>query len=611
MGLMQGQRVPALRTDSDMISALPFTLVDLANAYAKGLRPAEVVTEAYARLDAADDPGILLHRADALALAEATALGLPDGRRLWGVPFVVKDNIDVAGMPTTAACPDLSYMATEDAFVVARLRAAGAIVLGKANLDQFATGLVGVRTPGPAPRNALDPALVPGGSSSGSAVAVARGIAAFSLGTDTAGSGRVPAALNALVGLKPTLGTLSASGMIPACRTLDTMSIFAHSVADAWAVFGVAAAVDPDDAYSRAAATGPLVATPDLRIGVPDAGSLQVFGDRVQAADFRATVADLAATGAVVEEIDFAPFYAVAAMLYEGAWLAERVAAVGPRLTNAPDTLHPVTRAILEPGLRLTAVDAFQGFYRLETLRKDCLRAMAGVDVLCVPTIPYFVTLDEIAADPIGPNARLGTYTNFVNLLDLCGIAVPTGDRPDGRPGSVTILARGGRDALAASVAAGLEAGRMGATGWIRPAKAALPEMALPDEVALAVCGAHMTGLPLNRELTSLGARLIRTCRTAPHYRLHALAGGSPQRPGLVRDPSGAAIAVEVWGLPRAAFGTFIAGVPAPLAIGTVVLEDGSAVKGFVCETAGLAGARDITALGGWRAFLQQAEAVA
>jgi allophanate hydrolase len=268
-----------------------------------------------------------------------------------------------------------------------------------------------------------------------------------------------------------------------------------------------------------------------------------------------------------------------------------------------------VTRAILEPGLRLTAVDAFRGFYRLEDLRQDCLRAMAGVDVLCVPTIPYFVTLDEIAADPIGPNARLGTYTNFVNLLDLCGIAVPTGDRADGRPGSVTILARGGRDALAASVAAGLETGRMGATGWARPAPGRLPAAALPDEIALAVCGAHMTGLPLNRELTRLGARLIRRCRTAPHDRLHALAGGPPRRPGLVRDPAGAAIAVEVWGLPQAAFGSFIAGVPSPLAIGTVVLEDGSPVKGFVCETAGLAGAIDITELGGWRGYLQQVEA--
>lgn len=595
-----------------MIRSLPFTLSGLARAYAGGLHPADVVTEAFARLDAAGDPGILLHRAEASALAAAAALDRPDGRPLWGVPFVVKDNIDVAGMPTTAACPDLSYVPATDAFVVARLRAAGAIVLGKANLDQFATGLVGVRTPGPAPRNALDPALVPGGSSSGSAVAVAHGIAAFSLGTDTAGSGRVPAALNSLVGLKPTLGTLSASGLIPACRTLDTISIFAQSVADAWAVYEVAAAFDPGDAYSRVAATGPLVSASRLRVGVPDAASLRTFGDGAQEAHFRATVERLCADGATVDEIDFTPFYAVAAMLYEGAWLAERVAAVGARLTERPETLHPVTRAILEPGLRLSAVDAFRGFYRLQDLRAACRQAMAGLDLLCVPTIPNFVALDEIAADPIGPNARLGTYTNFVNLLDLCGIAVPTGDRPDGRPGSVTLLAPAGRDGLAASVAAGLEAGRMGATGWTRPACPALPVIAAPDEIALAVCGAHLSGLPLNRELTRLGARLIRACRTAPEYRLFALSGGPPQRPGLVRDTgTGAAIAVEVWGLPRKAFGAFLAGVPAPLAIGTVRLEDGSTVNGFLCETAGLSGATDITALGGWRAHLAQAEAVA
>jgi allophanate hydrolase len=594
-----------------MTSALIFTLSGLRDAYTQGVRPVDVVAEAFARLEAADDSGIFLHEAKTKALAEAAALGQPDGRPLWGVPFVVKDNIDVAGMPTTAACPDHSYIAETDAFVVARLRAAGAIVLGKTNLDQFATGLVGVRTPGPAPRNAIDPLMVPGGSSSGSAVAVARGIAAFSLGTDTAGSGRVPAALNALVGLKPTIGTLSASGMIPACRTLDTISIFAHSVADAWAVFEVSAAVDPDDAYSRAANTGPLVAASAVRIGVPDATSLRTFGDTVQITDFRASVERLRATGAVVEEIDFAPFYAVAAMLYEGAWLAERVAALGTRLTEAPETLHPVTREILQPGLALTAADAFRGFYRLQALRGDCIRAMAGLDLLCVPTIPSFVTLDEIAADPIGPNARLGTYTNFVNLLDMCGIAVPTGARTDGHPGSVTLLAPAGRDALAASVAMGLEAGRMGATDWTRLAPITLPKAAMPDEIALAVCGAHMTGLPLNGELTRLGARFIRACSTASSYRLHALAGGPPQRPGLIRDPSGAPIAVEVWGLPRTAFGNFIAGIPSPLAIGTVALEDGSTVKGFLCETAGLQGATDITHLGGWRAWLAQQRAVA
>lgn len=590
-----------------MIATLPFTIADLAIAYADGLSPVAVVDEAFARLAAADDPGIFLHMDPQAARAAARALGpRPDGRPLWGIPFVVKDNIDVAGMPTTAACPDAAYLPETDAFVVARLREAGAIVLGKTNLDQFATGLVGVRTPGPVPRNALDPALVPGGSSSGSAVAVARGIAAFGLGTDTAGSGRVPAALNSIVGLKPTLGTLSARGMIPACRTLDTISVFAQTVAEAWAIYRVAARPDPEDAYSRPAPDGPLVAVPRVRIGVPDATTLALC-DPEQAEDFRATTARLAALGLEVAEIDFAPFLAVARMLYEGAWLAERVAAVGARLTEAPQTLHPVTRAILEPGLGLTAVDAFLGAYRLQALKAEALRAMEGCHALAVPSVPGEVTLEQIAADPIGPNARLGTFTNFVNLLDLCGIAVPTGDRPDGRPGGITVLAPAFRDSLAAGIAVGIEGGRMGATGHLRIPNP-LPADALPDEIALAVCGAHMTGLPLNGELTALGARFLRACLTAPGYRLHALSGGPPRRPGLVRDPEeGAAIAVEVWALPRKALGAFVAGIPAPLCIGSVSLEDGSVVKGFLCETAGLSGASEITHLCGWRAFLAEA----
>ncbi len=585
-----------------MVSDLPFTIDALTHAYAQGLRPDDVVAEAFARLEAADDPGIFLHIDRAAAMAQAKAMTRPDGRPLWGVPFAVKDNIDVAGMPTTAACPDAAFLPAGDAFVVARLRAAGAIVIGKTNLDQFATGLVGTRTPHPVPRNALDPSMVPGGSSSGSAVAVARGIVAFALGTDTAGSGRVPAALNAIVGLKPTVGTLSATGMIPACRTLDTISVFAQTVADAWMVYGAAAAVDPADGFSRPAALGPLAQVHSLRVGVPDAASLATC-EPAQVAALRLTADTLRSRGADVIGIDMAPFLAVARMLYEGAWLAERVAAVGDRLTAAPDTLHPVTRAILEPGLSLTAVDAFRGFYRLKDLQRDCMATLAELDVMAVPSIPGFVTRDAIAADPVAPNAWLGTFTNFVNLLGMCGVAVPTGDRSDGRPGGVTILAQGGRDALAASVAAGIEAGRMGATGWTRPPVTLAPG-ALPDEIALVVCGAHMSGLALNHELTTRGARFIRACRTAPEYRLHALAGGPPARPGLVRDSDGAAIAVEVWGLPRQQMGGFLAGIPAPLSIGTVRLQDGTSAHGFLCEPAGLTGARDITSHGGWRAWL-------
>ena len=592
-----------------MIEELPFTLEALRQAYAEGLKPADVVAEAFRRLDAVGDPGIFIHQAREAALGDAVALDVPDERPLWGIPFAIKDNIDVAGMPTTAGCPDSTYDATDDAFVVARLRRAGAIAIGKTNLDQFATGLVGVRTPYPMPRNALDPTLVPGGSSSGSSVAVSHGIVCFSLGSDTAGSGRVPAALNGIVGLKPTLGSLSASGMLPACRTLDTISIFAQTVADAWSVHGISAGHDPSDVYSKHVPTGDLFEASKVTLGVPDNNSLITFGDAVQAANFHATVGRLQASGATIHELDFTPFYAVARMLYEGAWLAERVAAVGPRLKERPETLHPTTRSILEPGLSLSAVDAFEGFYRLEKLRRECQTALDGVDALCVPTIPTVVSLSEIAADPIGPNARLGTYTNFVNLLDMCGIAVPTGERSDGRPGSVTILARAGRDALCASVASGLERGRMGATSWRRGAPVSLAAQAGADEIAVAVCGAHMSGLPLNRELTERGGRLIRACRTAPAYRLHALAGGPPFRPGLVRAQGGTSISLEVWALPRHAFGDFIVGVPSPLAIGTVELEEGTQVKGFLCEVAGLTGATDITHLGSWRAYLAERNA--
>ena len=450
---------------------------------------------------------------------------------------------------------------------------------------------------------------MPGGSSSGSAVAVARGIATFALGTDTAGSGRVPAALNGIVGLKPTLGALSATGMVPACRTLDTISIFAMTVADVWEVFDTAAGFDPHDAYSRKLPKPRFASPPPaLRIGVPNPATLETFGDTVQADHFHSTLEKLRAIGATLVEMDFEPFYAVASMLYEGAWVAERVAAVGPRLTKAPDTLHPTTRAILEPGLKLTAVDAFQGTYRLKALARACEEQLAKIDALCVPTIPTFVTMAEIAADPVGPNSRLGTYTNFVNLLDMCGIAVRAGARADGRPGSVTFLAAAGRDGLCAALAASVEAGRLGATDWSRPPAPLFMADVGPDEIALAVCGAHMSGLPLNRELTSRGARFLRACRTAPVYGLHALAGGPPARPGLVRRSGGGdAIELEVWALPKERFGDFIAGVPAPLCIGTVALGDGTLVKGFLCESQGLSGSTDITGFGGWRAYLDTA----
>ena len=592
-------------------AALAFDIPGLHAAYAAGLSPAEVIAEAYRRILEADDPGIFLHlRPEAEAVAEAAALPPfdPVAMPLWGVPFAVKDNIDLAGAPTTAACPAYAYAPEVDAVCVAALRAAGAIPLGKTNLDQFATGLVGVRTPHPVPRNALDPEIVPGGSSSGSAVAVARGLVSFALGTDTAGSGRVPAALNNIVGLKPSLGAISGTGVVPACRTLDTVSIFALTVPDAWAAFRAAALFDADDPFSRRLPAPPLSAPPPvLTVGVPDAATREFFGDAMQAESFAAALARLEADGARVLELDFTPFFEVAKMLYEGAWVAERMTVVEDLLREDPEALHPVTRRIISAADRLSAADAFRGIYRLAELKRRAEPLLDRVDLLCAPSIPTFCTVADLEADPVGPNARLGTYTNFVNLMDLCGIAVPTDPRRDGRPGSVTLLARAGRDALTAAVADRLHraaAPAMGAIGRDLPPATPPAPRAGPEEIALAVVGAHMSGLPLNHELTSRGGRFLEAAWTAPDYRLFALAGGPPARPGLLRAEGGAAIALEVWALPPEGFARFVAAVPPPLSIGTVRLEDGRTVKGFLVEAAGVAGAEDVTAAGGWRAHL-------
>jgi allophanate hydrolase len=592
------------------IENLPFTLPSLKSAYAGGLKPEAVIAEVYRRIRLADDPGIFIHLPDEAEVASAAAAlgGYDAGKPLWGVPFAVKDNIDVADMPTTCACPDFAYKPDADAFVVAKLKEAGAIVIGKTNLDQFATGLVGVRTPYPAPRNAIDPEIVPGGSSGGSGVVVARGIVSFSLGTDTAGSGRVPAALNNIVGLKPSLGSLSATGMVPACRTLDTISVFALTVDDAFTAFSAACHYDADDAYSKRFAPMNLtVPAKRLTIGVPDAKTRLFFGDEAQAASFAAACTALTKLGHEIVELDFTPLYQVAAMLYEGAWVAERYAATEAIMKARPEIMHPVTRQIIGGAEKLSAADAFKGIYRLADLKRKAEPMLETVDCLCVPTIPRFFTVKDLEADPIGPNSKFGTYTNFVNLLDMAGIAVPVATRGDGRPGSVTLLGKSGEDGALAGIARMLHQGanvKLGATGWTLPAApSAIPGVAA-HEIAVALVGAHMTGLPLNHEIAGRGGRFLFEGRTAPNYRLYALAGGPPKRPGLVRGGDGAPIALEVWAMPLSRFGEFMEGIPSPLGIGTVHLEGGLTVKGFLCESAGLAGAEDITRFGGWRAFM-------
>ncbi|MZR32387.1 allophanate hydrolase [Sneathiella litorea] len=590
---------------------ISFDINSLHRAYADGTHVSEIIAECYRRIEEAADPGIFLKLVDQdAAQGEAEKLGAfdPVTKPLWGIPFVVKDNIDVAGLPTSAACPAYEYDADADAFVVAQLREAGAILIGKTNLDQFATGLVGIRSPYPPPKNAIDPEIVPGGSSSGSGVAVALGLVSFSLGTDTAGSGRVPAALNNIVGLKPTLGALSASGVVPACRTLDTISIFALTVEDAYRAFQSASAYDPLDAYSRETPVNGLQEMrPGFRVGVPTVETREFFGDAVQSNSFDAALAAITALGGEIVEIDFTPFYDIANMLYEGAWVAERFTVIADLLRENPEAILPVTRAIVSKAESLSAADAFCGMYKLQELKRIIAPLINSVDIFCVPSIPTFYSLADLEEDPIGPNARLGTYTNFVNLLDLCGIAVPVTTRTDGRPGSVTLLAKAGKDAVVASLAALLHYRSgvlLGATNWTQPLPPQNNPVVSKDEICLAAVGAHMSGLPLNGELTKLGGRFLKDAKTAPIYRLYSLAGGPPYRPGLVRNKKGTMIDLEIWAIPVKEFGEFIRGIPAPLGIGTVSLSDGTAVNGFICEAAGLEGATDITNFGGWRKFL-------
>jgi allophanate hydrolase len=588
-------------------------LAALSSAYAAGLSPVETVREVFARIAVRGDDHVWIALrpeaevvGEALALVKRRAAGevLP----LFGVPFAVKDNLDVAGLPTTAACPAFAYTPVADAEVVRRLRAAGALVIGKTNLDQFATGLVGVRSPYGAPSSVFNSDYISGGSSSGSAVAVAAGLASFALGTDTAGSGRVPAAFNNLVGWKPTKGLLSTTGLVPACRSLDCVSVFALTCADAAEIAGVVAAYDVADAYARPAPPERPAFPRAFRFGVPRPGQLEFFGDAEAACLFAGAVLRLQALGGVAVEIDFAPFRATADLLYSGPWVAERLAAITPFVDEHPDALHPITAKIIGGARRFDAADAFRAFYRLEELRRVVAPTWDKIDVLLLPTTPTIYTHAELAAEPVLANTRLGTYTNFVNLLDMCGVAVPSGFRSDGLPQGVTLLAPAFADAAVLALGGRLHAalgGKLGGTSApLDPAR--LPPAPVSPAIQLAVVGAHLSGQPLNHQLTSRGATLARSTRTAGDYRLFALANTRPPKPGLVREPgfAGEGIEVEVWSISPAAFGAFTSEVPAPLAIGNLVLADGTSVKGFVCEPAGLAGATDITVYGGWRAYL-------
>jgi allophanate hydrolase len=537
-------------------------------------------------------------REDLVAAAQVIDARVAAGESLplAGVPFAVKDNIDVAGFETTAACPAFAYRPEASATVIERLLAAGALCVGKTNLDQFATGLNGTRSPYGSPRNAYNLAYVSGGSSSGSAVAVAAGLVAFALGTDTAGSGRVPAAFQHLIGFKPSKGRWSTGGLVPACRTLDCITVFTDDTADARLVDQVVAGFDQADPYSKALADRPLGRK---TIGVPRRDQRVWFGDNESEYLYDRALEKLAHLAEIVE-IDLAPLQETAQLLYSGPWVAERTAAMTGILADNPGAIDETVRTVVEQGVGMSAVELFNGMYRLAELKRHADTLWTTVDMLAFPTTGTTYRVAELLAAPVSLNSNLGFYTNFVNLLDMAAVAVATGIRANGTGFGITLIGPADSDLAL------LEA----ADRYISTADLpSLPPLDLEGKmqtVKLAVVGAHLKDMPLHWQLTSREAKFVGAFDTAPTYRLYAMAESVPPKPALVHSEDGEAIALEVYELGVAEFGSFVVEVPPPLAIGTVTLADGSTVKGFVAEPRALTNAEDITRLGGWRAYIAQ-----
>lgn len=585
-------------------------IASLRQRYQSGeLTPLKLVEDLLDRMAGEDTHHIWISRLDADALRSyAHKLEGQDiaSLPLYGIPFAIKDNIDLVGVPTTAGCPEYAYTPKQHATVVQRLIDAGAIPLGKTNLDQFATGLNGTRSPYGACRNAFNPDFISGGSSSGSAVAVALGLASFSLGTDTAGSGRVPAAFNNLVGHKPSCGALSTRGVVPACRSLDAVSIFTLTAEDAERVLAVATGFDAEDEYSRPLAPHgfDFGRAAGFRFGVPLQKDLEFFGNAEAEGLFGVAVARMQALGGTAVAVDLAPFLATARLLYGGPWVAERYLAIRDFFDAQPDKVFPPVREIIAGGRDISAADTFAHLYKLRAFKRTCDAVWNDIDVVLTPTAGTIYRIDEMQADPICLNANLGYYTNFMNLLDLAAIAVPAGFQRDGLPFGVTLIAPPHQDGPLLHLASKMQqalGGKLGAAAHALPP--AVPLNLLPDgQVRVAVVGAHLSGLPLNPQLTERNARWVSTTQTAPKYRLYALSDG--KRPGLIKvENNGAAIACEIWEMPASQFGSFVAGIPAPLGIGKLELADGSVVNGFICEGIAVADAQDITQYGGWRAW--------
>ena len=525
---------------------------------------------------------------------------------LFGIPFAVKDNIDVAGMATTAACPAFRYIAEHTASVVQKLLDADAVLVGKTNMDQFATGLTGTRTPYGSPANLFDANYICGGSSSGSALAVAKGLVSFSLGTDTAGSGRVPAALNNLIGLKPSLGRVSNSGILPACRSLDCVSIFAHTCADAKRVLDSIKGYDATDPYSQVYADNENTLA-HFRFGVPLPGQREFFGDTHSARAFENTIKALEQLGGQAIEVDYAPFREAALLLYEGPWVSERYLVLENFIRQHPDALDPSVKKVITTGEHFSASDAFKAQYRLQAIKQVLRPVWETIDLLLTPTVGTTPTRNDVAAEPILQNNQLGFYTNHLNLLNLCAVAVPCGFLPSALPFGVTLQAPAGKDDYLLGLGDRLHRATSDYLGASRTPLALTPTLTCIDSterLELVVCGGHMQGLPLNKELVSLGGQFLKKTSTAAAYHLYALNGFNPPRPGLARDQSGKAIDVEVWTLPLAAMGAFLSNIPPPLTIGSIELADGSWKKGFLCEPYALKTALNITQFGGWRTYL-------
>ena len=590
----------------------------LHNAYRdKTLTPGKLVEDILQRCQQFEDHNIwirLLNREELQPYLDNLQDKNVDDLPLYGIPFAIKDNIDLAGITTTAACPAFANIPKKSAFVVEQLIIAGAIPIGKTNMDQFATGLVGTRSPEPwgACRNSFNTEYISGGSSSGSSVSVALGLASFSLGTDTAGSGRVPASFNNLVGLKPSKGLLSMSGVVPACRSLDCVSIFALTTDDANTVLEQAVVYDINDQYARAntfANNGRQYGLPEgvFTFAVPQEDQLEFFGNASAQSLFEKSVAEMEAIGGVKQLLDFTPFLKAAILLYEGPWVAERYVAIEEVITQQADELLPVIRTIIGSAEDKTAVDAFKAEYQMQLYREQAKKLLAEIDFLVTPTAGTIYTIDEVNADPIKLNSNLGYYTNFMNLLDCASVAVPAGFLENGLPWGISLVSTSMRDRKLLSYA-----NRWQQHNDIKPGNLVhlLPvteatDVDFTDDILVIVCGAHLDGLALNWQLTERGASLQEKLTSAPSYRMFVI-DGAPQRPGLIRDEqNGKAIDIEIWKIAKSEFGSFVAAIPSPLGIGKVETNDGRWLPGFICEAYAVSTAEDISDLGGWQQYLE------